>query len=544
MANMEINGHQLEMMLKNGLANIILHQQEINQLNVFPVADGDTGTNMMLTMRHGVNCANSSRFIGSYLKQVSDGMLLGARGNSGVILSQFFKGLFTCLSRARSINANDLKEGLISAYQCAYKAVNRPVEGTILTVFREGIESIKSQIDRNTSIEQLLSMYIAKMQVVLKETPEMLTILKQSNVIDSGGLGFIIIVQGMLKALYGEIIDVDEEQQQEQQQEIDYSLFNKDSIFEDGYCMEFILQLMNNKKYQRFNVDRFIDDLNDLGTSLVCVKDDSRVKVHVHTFKPARIITLAQEYGEFLTFKLDNMQLQHFETTKKKALNNAFKPLGIIAVTNCEQCNQLFEKLGCDIIISNHESMNVSTNEFIDAINSLNCQQVVILPNNPNTILSAKQAASMVNKKVTIVESKSILEGYYCLMLDVADSQDCDYRVKQINSGLGCLQEIAIARASKNYTNEKVSCVINDEIAIIDDEIVASGKGDFEVALKALKSIDGIDFMDNCMIIRGIGVSNLKEEALKAKINEIYPDLNVTFLDGVVAIYHWIIGVN
>ena len=248
MSTRRINGIHLEKMVKNGLAVLQRHEDEVNRLNVFPVPDGDTGTNMVLTLGNGIRYAKSSEDAGAYLRSLSDGMLLGARGNSGVILSQFFKGFAIELTRSPLIGPGELRNGLIRGYRCAYDAVVHPVEGTILSVTREGIEHIRTQITRNSSIESILSMYIAEMRKTLSFTPEMLSVLKEAGVVDSGAYGFILIFEGMLKCLYGEVIDPKELPLPQAQPPVDLSLFNENSEFSDGYCTEFILQRLVNSK--------------------------------------------------------------------------------------------------------------------------------------------------------------------------------------------------------------------------------------------------------------------------------------------------------
>ncbi len=337
MSNIKINGVQLEKMLKNGLNNLLSHKDEVNKLNVFPVPDGDTGTNMSLTLSHGLNSAASRQEAGPYLKAVSDGMLLGARGNSGVILSQLFKGLYTELARAGVITPALFRNALIRAYKTAYASVVHPVEGTILTVAREGIEHIRTQVTRRTTIEEFLAMYAAEMRKSLSFTPELLPVLKESGVIDSGAYGYILIFEGMLDQLYGKLHQAQEPDEavtmSASQPPIDASYFNENSAFEEGYCMEFILQLMKGEKYtQRFILKSYIEDLKLYGTSIVVVQDGRRIKVHIHTFIPAKIITLSQEFGEFLTFKLENMQLQHNEAFA--SAKGEKKALAVIAAVN------------------------------------------------------------------------------------------------------------------------------------------------------------------------------------------------------------------
>ena len=329
MAIRRINGSHLEAMLKNGLAGLQRREDYINRLNVFPVPDGDTGTNMCLTLGYGLRAARSSEHAGAFLNTLSDGMLLGARGNSGVILSQFFRGFAAALSRASMIGPGEMRDSLISGYRTAYASVVHPVEGTMLSVAREGIEHIRRQITRNSTIETILAMYIAEMKKTLSYTPEMLPVLKEAGVVDSGAAGFILIFEGMLKYLYGETITPPKKKTDsptsalygsadEAELPPDTSLFDADSKFCDGYCTEFILQLMNGEGYESAPTrDGIVAELEKLGESIVAVVDGTRLKVHIHTKKPAPVIAFAQRYGEFVTFKLENMQIQHRVNIKK-----------------------------------------------------------------------------------------------------------------------------------------------------------------------------------------------------------------------------------
>ena len=307
-----IDGTLFAQMLQSGLNSLLNAERELNALNVFPVADGDTGTNMRLTLQNGMRMAGANAKLCNYLRELSGGMLLSARGNSGVILSQLFKGLYLELARCSAATTEDMRNALIRAYQVAYAAVINPVEGTMLTVAREGIENIKSFITRSLPLDRLFIMYLAEMSRVLERTPEMLPVLKESGVVDSGGKGWITLIGGMLQALTGEKLPAFLAPAPEASPAPDFSRFTENSRFEDGYCTEFILQTLKDPAYrQDFDLKAFTEALGALGTSLVVVQQDSRVKVHIHAKDPAPIIGLARRYGEFLTFKLENMQVQH-----------------------------------------------------------------------------------------------------------------------------------------------------------------------------------------------------------------------------------------
>ena len=433
-----INGTEFEKMLKNGHANLKLHEDEVNKLNVFPVPDGDTGTNMRMTLEHGLRSAKSDPHVGVYLKGLSDGMLLGARGNSGVILSQIFRGIYLALSRGGAINTGDMRNAMIRGYREGYTAVVKPVEGTILTVSREGVENIRTQITRQTTIDTFLSMYAAEMRKSLLNTPELLPVLKEAGVVDSGALGYILIVEGMIRYLHGEELEfkpaLSEGEEELPVDNVDDSLFNENSVFEDGYCLTFLLQLMKGSEYnQKFKLDQFIDDLSALGNSIVAVQNDRRVKVHVHSMKPHRIIRAAQEYGEFISMKIDNMQIQHNEHDTVSVKKTVHKPLSIVAVTNGAGMKKTYEELGCDCVLEGGATMNTSSREFLEAFSKLDCDHIVVLPNNKNIRLAAEQATKLYSGvPVTVLPTISTVQGYYTIAMDIPDSTDIEQRIQTV----------------------------------------------------------------------------------------------------------------
>lgn len=542
-----INGVQLEQMLRNGLANLRLQEAEINQLNVFPVPDGDTGTNLRMTLEHGLQTAQSSTAAGEYLKSLAAGMLLGARGNSGVILSQFFYGFAQELAKDTLIGPGELRSGLIRGYRVAYEAVIRPVEGTMLTVAREGIEHIRGQITRSSGIDVILSMYVAEMRKTLAQTPELLAVLKESGVVDSGGAGFILIFEGMLKYLRGEQLDDGEQPAAETAapEGPDLSLFDENSAFVDGYCMEFILQLMNGKDYdRRFKLPAYIRALEKLGESIVCVQNEKRVKVHIHTKKPAIIIQYSQKYGEFLTFKLENMQLQHNERDRSLQPAEKPKPLALVAVVNGTGMRTLFEGLGADFVIDGGPTMNTSSREFVAAIEGLNAETVAILPNHKNVIPAAEQAAALVTgKSVAVIPTKSFAEGYFSIAMDIPDSTDVENRLNQLRRGREGVITLSETAASRDFSWHDLTCRKGEEIALRNGELCCVGTDWRTVILDALALIEDIDDRETCVVFRGSGVPEVDEETLAEAAAERFPLLELSFVDGGQEIYHWVLGV-
>ncbi len=542
-----INGLELERMLRNGLANLRSLEDEVNKLNVFPVADGDTGTNMVLTLENGIRFAQSRPEVGAYLKMLSEGMLLGARGNSGVILSQLFKGIFLELQKTGIVNPAEMRNAFIRGYITAYSSVIKPAEGTILTVAREGIEHIKSQVGRSTTMETLLSMYVAEMRKSLSFTPDILPILKESGVVDSGAYGYILIVEGMLKYLYGDIIkdNPGSIQPMINREHPNAVIFNENSLFEDGYCMEFILQLMNNPNYNRnFRLNSFIDDLKLFGDSLVVVQDQKRVKVHIHTMRPAKVISLSQEYGEFASFKMENMQVQHNRVLKEKEENIQKKPLSVISVVNGKGMRDLFLELGCDNIIECEDTMNTSSQEFIDAFKRTNAEHLVVMPNNKNVFLSAQQAIQLYKgSNIHILPTESVAQAYCALAMDIPDSRDIPYRLSQMKLGMDGVATLFQTTASKDFSFEGPSCKAGDQIALLENNIVAVSHNAIDSIIIGISKIADIEDKENCIIFKGYDVTDDEVYELEEKLSQSFPELEVTFLDGGQKIHHFIIGV-
>ncbi len=554
MSTKRIDGQLFERLLKNAYAYLCSRESEINALNVFPVADGDTGTNMRLTLENGIRSAQSNKELHEYLRTLNTGLLMGARGNSGVILSQLFNGMYQHLDRCDAANARDMANAFISAYKTAYKAVVCPTEGTILTVSREGIENVRDHMDRSTTIEAIFAMYIGEMKKSLSHTPEMLSVLKEANVIDSGALGYIVIMEGMYKYLNGEILQAAEVSQAALESAAtsltDERLFNEDSTFEQGYCMEFILQLLRDSQYdQYFRLPRFIDKLKRLGNSIVVHQEEKRVKVHIHTLKPGIVIGMCQEFGEFVTFKLENMQIQHNEQMERKqVLRRAQtvaeqKQLAVVAVSCGDGMMDVFSELGCDVVIDGGETMSVSTERFLSAFEGLNADHIAVLPNNKNILLAAKQAAELWGKgNVTIVPTVNMAEGYYAKAMDLSDEEELNTRLAEMEQNGKNTHSVALARASKPYSNGVVSCGVGDWIALIGDTIVAVNSDPVWAFLEGLSKVDEIDDKESCVVFTGYGCDDEMAERFQMLAAERFPDLEITFICGGQQLYPMLAG--
>lgn len=559
MSTRKIDGMLFEQMMRNGLNNLAAQEKTINALNVFPVADGDTGTNMRLTLESGIRCARPTKLLCDYLKALSSGMLLGARGNSGVILSQLFKGIYLELSRNSAAAPVEMRNAFIRGYKVAYESVIRPVEGTILTVAREGIEQTVRQMRHPADLETLLEAYLSSMSISLAATPDVLPVLKEMGVVDSGAKGYIAIVEGMYRWLKGEIFDQHPDSHSlDAPPQADLSLFDENSRFDQGYCMEFILQLMRDPQYMApFLQADFIRALEQRGNSLVVVQDGSRVKVHVHTKKPASVIEYAQQYGEFLTFKLENMQLQHNEylrdqqaapaasaDTQPAPAPKPHKALSVIAAVNGEGNRQTFTDLGCDFVIDGGATMNASSEDFLNAIRQADADAVVILPDNANMLLAARQAVELSgNTNAKVLEAKTLAEGYYALAMDVPDSKDIDMRVAQMNSGIESIETLLITAAARAWEHNGVKCEENECIALYRDEVIVHSRQPLDTVIRALQRVEGIEDRESCVFFRGKGGNVQLEQEIERRVGELFPMMECSFLDGGQEIYDWIIGI-
>lgn len=540
-----INGYDFREMILSALNNIRKAEQRVNSMNVFPVADGDTGTNMRLTLENGYNKAAQTRHLGVYINDLASGMLLGARGNSGVILSQIFKGMAVELTRKGIVNPGELRNAFIRGYKTAYKAVANPVEGTMLTVAREGIENVKDMIRGSISLEDSLRLYLNAMHISLNKTPDKLDVLKEANVVDSGGYGFILIVEGMYKFLAGEKVEYLQDDSVETPVQSKPLYFDENSEFVDGYCLEFLLQLLNSKEdVKKFNINEFINELKELGSSLVAIKENSIVKVHIHTLNPSPVIDLAKKYGEFISFKLENMQLQHNEySLVKQKSKKPIKELGIVAVVNGAEIENAYRDLGVDVVISASGNMNASSSEFLDAIESINAKKIVIFPNNKNTFGAANQAIdiSRSKDKVFIVPTKTMIEGLVALQFDLPDNK-ADERILAFNSNIKLATTIGITKATKNYEKDGFCCKINDKIALINDKLVSCSNSVIECLKSALNKVENLSEKTGLVIYLGATCNDDLETELEEYASTL-ENLDYQIMKGGQDIYDVLIGI-
>lgn len=541
----KINGIIYKNMLENGLAMLANDENRINSLNVFPVPDGDTGTNMRLTLESGIKNMIDDDNLGEAAHSLARGMLLGARGNSGVILSQLFKGQCVYFKDKKEASVVEFAESLVESYKTAYKAVIHPAEGTILTVAREGIEKIKTKINDDITIEEFLNLVIHQMEVALNNTPNLLSVLKEAGVIDSGGAGLVLIYKGMLKYLKNEIVTrIDQTVSKASNVNINTNTFDENTEMLYGYCTEFILQLQNKKlNVNNFDINEFIKYLESMGNSIVAFKDGTIVKVHVHTFRPGDVLSEAQKYGEFLTLKIENMHLEHNEVVNEGKINE----ICAIAVAEGSGIEEVFKSFGCDIVINGGDSFNTSTEEFIMAVKANPARDYIIFPNNKNIIMSAKQAKEILNNDhIHIIETKSIAECYFGLQMTALDDKDLtiDDQIDNIMEGIEGVDTLLITRAIRKSQISGLTINGGDYIAILNGNIIKSSLNRDELIIDAINMVEDIDDKAIISIFRGKNVSEDETNNLVNRINEKYDSIETGVIDGNQSIYDFIIGIN
>lgn len=539
-----IDGNHFEEMIKCSLQNLICFEDEINSINVFPISDGDTGTNMRFTLENGINSAPSDPELGTYLSNLSKGMLFGARGNSGVILSQLFKGVTISLKDKKEASVADFVQALMAGAELAHKSVVKPVEGTILTVTREGINIAARKIAPDTDFHAFFNIYLTALNDVLEQTPEYLPVLKTNGVLDSGGTGYFRVIEGMKKCLMHETINVPQKATStpvasQPASPVNTGVFTKHSPFTLGYCLEFILQILDSKcDSSKIDFQKVIDSLNTMGESLVAIHEDSIIKIHIHVMNPVPVIAYMLQFGEFVSFKLENMQLQHNEQHFREKRN-----LCLIAVANNAEINSLFTNLGCDYVISDDKLQNATSSDFINAINQFDAEHYILLPNSKNLIPPARQAKEILGKdNITIVETTDIAQGYYSLAMDDSESNNVAFRINQISDGSSYIKTLLVTTAIKNTVIDGLEIKNGDKIFIHEGTIIHSSRDIESGFIEALTKLD-IEDRSSFLVFTNDNMSDEAVDKLADMINDSYPENQQSFLKNPNSLYDIILGV-
>ena len=537
-----IDGIVLKQMLESGMNHLSNHAAEVDALNVFPVPDGDTGTNMFLTVSNGVKAAlqEEKNHVGKILKTLSRGLLMGARGNSGVITSQIFRGIYQDLQDNETIDASQLAHAFVNGSRIAYKAVMRPVEGTILTVVREAADYTYAYTVTEEITDCILVMekMVEECNEALLRTPELLPVLAEVGVVDSGGKGLTIIFEGMLEALKGNVIGLSNESQS-----IDSAQTKVEGEEEFGFCTEFILKL-SETGMRHFSESDFSNELATIGNSIVCVQDEDLVKVHVHTLEPFKAIKMGKRRGCFLKLKVENMQQQHDNILEKEEEQPAAekKKYGIITVAPGSGIGDIFKELRADIVVGGGQTMNPSTEDFVEAIQKLNCDHIIILPNNSNIVMAANQAAQVCeDQDIHVLPAKTIPQGISaCVMFN--PEADIEENLSDMNEAIENVKSGEVTYAIKDTTYEGMDIKKDEFMGIFNRSIILS-KPDCISATKAL--LDRMLDEDSELVTLIYGEDATLEQAQQmGEYIEQISDAEVEIYEGKQPVYPFIIGVE
>lgn len=527
-----LNVEDFEGMLACGYAALKEREEEVNRLNVFPVPDGDTGGNMSKTYESALSAVRTgnARTVGDAAALAARGALLGARGNSGVILSQIFRGIAAGLEGKEAVTTGDFAAAFASGVEKSYKAVVKPVEGTILTVFREATESVADCGD--VPFEQFFEKFNGALEASLKDTPEKLPVLKKAGVIDSGGAGLKYIFSGFKRFFAGDTAE-----------EISFESFSEAAAAEDGeefgYCTEFLLTLSDGVK-SSFDIGELIARLEGIGgESIVALRDGDIVKVHVHVETPGDALNIGQSFGEFISVKIENMTLQHNELKSAPTLKQRVG-VALVAVAGCDGFEELFYSMGADYVVSGGQSMNPSVEDFITAFDAVNADDIIVLPDNSNVILTANQAKDLYSgSRVHVIGAKSLSQGYSALSLYNPDSP-VEEIIGDLTSAKDAVISIELTRAIRDAELDGVKAEKDDCIAISDGKMTAAGKDYVTALTSALKKAD---LSGKSIVTVFVGADGNGEE-ITGCISENYPDMEINSVETNQKIYAYIIAVE
>lgn len=546
-----INAETLQKMFIAGAKNLEAKKEWINELNVFPVPDGDTGTNMTLTIMSAAKevGAITEPTMETIAKAISTGSLRGARGNSGVILSQLFRGFTREIKKVDQIDVDVLSRACVKAVETAYKAVMKPKEGTILTVAKGMADKSCELVGESDDLVHVIDEIIKHGDYVLSQTPEMLPVLKQAGVVDSGGQGLMTVIKGAFDALLGKEIDYTLEPVQTAGTKVTEEVPMDDVEIKFGYCTEFIINL--DKEMPKSEEKAFKEFLESIGDSIVLVADDEIVKVHVHTNEPGVAITKALTYGSLSRMKIDNMREEHQERLIKNAEKMAEqqkadeprKKYGFVAVSVGEGLDEIFKGLNVDHIISGGQTMNPSTEDILNAIDKINADNIYVLPNNKNIILAAQQAESLVeDKNIIVVPSKNIPQGISAMIGFIPDNSPEDNKEAMIDS-MSYVKTGEVTYAVRDTVIDDKEIKEGNIMGIGDEGILAVGEEIDDTTINMIKEMQDEE-SEIVSLYYGAEVTEEAANKLADKIAEALPEIEVEVYPGGQPIYYYIASVE
>lgn len=554
----EISASQFQEMVEAGAKRLQVNAEYVNSLNVFPVPDGDTGTNMNLSMTSGATAVvnSASDKVGELANVLAKGLLMGARGNSGVILSQLFRGFSKAILDVDTLNAEDLAKALVHGVETAYKAVMKPVEGTILTVARESAKAGERKARQTDDVIEVMTAVVKYGKKALDKTPDMLPVLKEVGVVDSGGQGLLFIYEGFLSALNGEFqaddtyepspAEMDEMVNAEHHRSVQGQLATADIKF--GYCTEIMVRLGEGPTVDsNFDYDTFRNYLDGIGDSLLVVNDDEIVKVHVHTEHPGEVMNYGQKFGALIKVKVDNMRQQHEtilehdeEVAAFEAAPVEHQPYAVIAIAAGEGVQELFKSLGASYVISGGQTMNPSTEDILKAIKEVNADQVIVLPNNKNIFMAADQAAEVADIPVAVVPSKTVSQGMTAMLAFNGD-QSLDDNKSAMTEMLDSVVSGQITNAIRDTSIDGVEIHEGDYLGMVDGKIVLSEADRYQATFDTLNKMISDD-IEIITIIVGEEGTQAEAEKLSEAIEASYPDLEVEIHEGKQPVYPYLLS--
>ena len=524
----------------------------INSLNVFPVPDGDTGTNMSLTIESGAKAVaqNNSDSVGDLTESLAKGMLMGARGNSGVISSQLFRGVYKATQGMKTLNAQELANAFSNGVATAYKGVMKPVEGTILTVARIGAQEGANKANETDDVAEVMKAIVEGAKRALKSTPDLLPVLKQVGVVDSGGQGLLFIYEGFLEGLLGEEFadryqpdegEMDEMINAMHHQSVQSQLSTKDIA--NGYCTEIMVDLTADVPAKKtFNLDEFRAHLSKLGDSLLAVSDEEVAKVHIHTEQPGAVFAYGSQFGQLGKIKIDNMRIQHETIVNNNEENQESVDFAVIAVASGNGIRKLFESEGVNRIISGGQTMNPSTQDIIDSIKKSGAKKAIVMPNNGNIIMAAKQAAEVSDIPVGIVPTKTISQGLTAMLSFDPDDSLAD-NVANMTDALDTVVSGEVTKANRDTTINDIAIHQGDFLGIVDGDIKVAAS---DLIVAASSMIEKMLDEDSEIITVMYGRDSNKNEAqrLVDELKKKHDDLEFELHDGGQPVYNFLISVE
>lgn len=551
----KINNSQFQSMVQAGANRLNANAEYVNSLNVFPVPDGDTGTNMNLSMTSGAKAVSTSvsEHVGELAQALSKGLLMGARGNSGVILSQLFRGFGKKVVEFEELDARQLAQAFTHGVETAYHAVMKPVEGTILTVAREAARSGENKAKQTDDCVAVMEAVLEGGKKALAKTPDLLPVLKEVGVVDSGGQGLVFIYEGFYESLSGKevvslvhqpnVAEMDELVNAEHHRSVAGHVATKDIKF--GYCTEIMVRIGEGPTVEKeFDYDEFRNYLNELGDSLLVVADDEIIKVHVHTENPGNVLNYGQKFGSLIKIKVDNMRLQHdtileaeTQATKKEKI-----PYGVIAIAAGEGVQKLFTSLGANYVISGGQTMNPSTEDIVKAIDEVNAEKIIILPNNKNIFMAADQAKEVAEVPVVVIPSKTISQGMTA-MLGFNDQLSLEENESAMTDMLSEVKSGQITTAIRDTTIDHVVIKTDDFIGMVEGKIVVSEPDRFDASMTTLKAM--VD-EDSEIVTLIVGEEGQLEEAqrIEEALLELDDELEIEIHEGNQPVYPYIFSVE